>query len=69
MTSTNNRRAKRIAKVLRRYGTDNTDHGGLIDLLADARHWCDRHAECYSDLDRVAHDHYLTELWDERRPS
>lgn len=41
----------------------------LIDLLADARHWCDRHGQCYGDLDRIAHDHYLAELWAERRAS
>lgn len=69
MTITNAHRAKRLTQVLRHYDTDNTDAGCLIDLLADARHWCDRHGECFGDLDRVAHDHYLAELWDERRSS
>ncbi len=34
----------------------------LIDLLADARHWCDRNDQSFATLDRLAHDHYLTEL-------
>ena len=34
---------------------------GLIDLLTDARHWCDRNGECFADLDRIAYRHYLDE--------
>lgn len=66
---TNAQRAERLADVLRQYDTDDADPCCLIDLLADARHWCDRHGECYGDLDRMAYDHYLAELWDERRPA
>ena len=69
MTVTNRHRAKRFARMLRQYDTDNTDSGCLIDLLADARHWCDWQEECYGDLDRIAFDHYVAELWDERRPT
>ena len=63
---TNTGRAKRFDRLLRRYDTDESNHYRLIDLLADARHWCDRHNKCYGDLDRMAYDHYLAELWDER---
>jgi hypothetical protein len=59
---TNQHRANRCSKALRRYGTDDTDPGCLIDFLADARHWCDRHGQSFADLDRIAHDHYLVEL-------
>lgn len=69
MTPTNAQRAKRPAKVLRHYDTDDTDRGSLIDLLADARHWCDLEGQCYGDLDRIAYDHYLAELWEARRSS
>ncbi len=64
---TNADRAKRFAKLLRYYDADNADSGCLIDLLADARHWCDWREKCYGDLDRVAHDHYLVELLENRR--
>jgi hypothetical protein len=39
---------------------------GLIDLLADARHWCDRHGESFAALDRRAYQHYLTDIHTER---
>ena len=61
-TEANHRRAKRCGKVLRRYGTDNTDRCCLIDFLADARHWCDRHGHCFAKLDRIAYQHYAAEL-------
>jgi len=66
---TNADRAKRVAHVLRRFNTYETDPCRLIDLLADARHWCDRHGQCYGDLDRVAHDHYLAQLSAEQEAS
>lgn len=34
----------------------------LIDLLADARHWCDGQDLSFADLDRQAYQHYLAEL-------
>ena len=64
MPSENDERAKRFADILFRYGTDC-----LSDLLADARHWCDRNDACYGDLDKQAYRHYLAELAEERRPS
>jgi hypothetical protein len=66
-TPTNHNRAKRCDNVLRRYGTDNTQKGCLIDLLADARHWCDLNSESFGELDRIAYEHYLAELDEQRR--
>ena len=34
----------------------------LVDLLADARHWCDRHGWSFAALDRKAYQRYLGEL-------
>jgi hypothetical protein len=63
---TNKQRAARCGKTLKRYGTDDTARGCLVDLLADARHWCDRNGEDYAALDRLAYHHYLAELYEER---
>lgn len=62
----NKQRAKRVSQALRSYGTDDTDEGCLIDLLTDIRHWCDRHGESYAMLNRMAYEHYLAELHEER---
>jgi len=60
---TNNaRRAARIDRVLTRRKDSGSKREGLIDLLADARHWCDRQGEDFAQLDRMAHQHYLAEL-------
>jgi hypothetical protein len=42
----------------------------LIDLLTDARHWCDRRGQSFAELDRQAYGHYLVELHEHagRRP-
>jgi hypothetical protein len=58
---------RRLQQVLRNYDTDDTPQGCLIDLLTDARHWCDRHGESYAELDRVAYQHYLAERYEARR--
>lgn len=63
----NRSRARRCATALRRYGSDGADPGHLIDLLADARHWCDAHDEDFAALDRVAYEHYVTEMHDSAR--
>jgi len=39
----------------------------LVDLLTDARHWCDGRDESFWDIDRVAHQHYLAEIGEDRR--
>lgn len=66
---TNADRAKHCEEVLARYNDEYDIVANLIDLLADARHWCDRNSQCYGDLDRIAYHHYLVELEEERRPS
>lgn len=63
---TNAERAARCQEALAGYNDEYDTIANLIDLLADARHWCDRQGQCYGDLDRLAHDHYLAELWEER---
>ena len=34
--------------------SDDSSFISLIDLLADARHWCDANDQDYADLDRIA---------------
>ncbi len=50
MTS-NRRRAMRIGHILTWCKDWSSPREGLIDLLADARHWCDQHGESFADLD------------------
>lgn len=66
---TNAERADRCESTLAGYNDDYDTVTNLIDLLADARHWCERNGQCFGDLDRLAYDHYLAELWAERRAS
>lgn len=58
----NTRRARRIDHVLNWSGGGDDPAEGLTDLLADARHFCDRHGLSFAELDRVAYQHYLAEL-------
>lgn len=62
MKSVNRYRAHRCDRALRRYDTDVDTKGCLIDLLADARHWCDRNGYSFAELDRVAYQHYCAEV-------
>lgn len=62
MATKNAQRARHIARVLLEYDTDDTDFGCLIDLLANVRHWCDVHGQCYGDIDRRAYRRYLAEI-------
>lgn len=57
----NDRRAMRIEHVLTWCKDWSHRRAGIIDLLTDARHWCDRHGESFAALDRIAYQHYLTE--------
>ena len=52
MNYTNTQRAARVARLLRRYNRHDIAESCLIDLLADARHWCDRHGRCYGQAFR-----------------
>ena len=54
-------RAARCNKVLETY-TDFDPKTNLVDLLADARHWCDRNDENFSELNHRAYEHYLEEI-------
>ena len=36
----------------------------LVEVLADARHWCDAHGFDFAALDRRAYQHYLHEIHD-----
>ncbi len=56
----NSRRVARCHAVLRDY-LDIDPRTNLIDLLADARHWCDRYRHDFAQLDRIAYQHYLAE--------
>lgn len=67
MTNLNHNRASRLGKALRRYAFGNDDRSNLIDMLTDARHWCDRHGEAYAKLDRIAYDHYTCEVVEQRK--
>jgi hypothetical protein len=62
---TNRHRADRIDRFLSHYA-DADASAALTDLLADARHWCDRNGEDFAELDRIAYQHYIAEL-DEQR--
>ena len=39
----------------------------VVDLLADARHWCDSHGKDYYEFDRIAYGHYLAEINDDQQ--
>ena len=57
----NDRRARRIGHVLSWCQDWANGRDGLVDLLTDARHWCDRNGEAFARLDRQAHQRYLAE--------
>jgi hypothetical protein len=54
-------RASRCHKVLETY-TDFDPRTNLEGFLTDARHWCDRHDENFSELNHRAYEHYLEEV-------
>ena len=58
----NDRRAMRVEHVLTWCKDWGSRREGLIDLLTDARHWCDRNGESFATLDRLACQHYIAEL-------
>lgn len=57
----NQRRAMRVEHVLTWCKDWDSGKEGLIDLLTDARHWCDRLGESFAELDRIANHHYIAE--------
>ncbi|MBY0461255.1 MAG: hypothetical protein K2V38_28355 [Gemmataceae bacterium] len=58
----NDRRARRIGHILKWCSDWDAPPEGLIDLLADARHWCDRHGHSFAHLNRLASHHYAAEV-------
>ena len=64
---TNADRAERLHRVLETYNDEWDTHANLIDLLADARHWCDKHRLDFAKLDRTAYGQYLVQFADEQR--
>jgi hypothetical protein len=63
----NFRWARRCQLTLQHYNDERDTKANLIDLLADARHWCDRNGLNFAELDRVAYQHYAAEAFDARR--
>lgn len=65
----NARRCNLFADILKsiqgRSGDDR--EATVVDLLADARHWCDANGKDFYEFDRIAYRHYLAELNDERK--
>lgn len=67
MKALDHHRARRFRRALTTYNTavfDITDC--VVDLLTDARHWCDRHARSFAELDRLAYQHYVQEAAEAR---
>jgi len=64
---TNADRAERCHSALETYQDEYDIRSNLIDLLTDARHWCDKRGESYAELDRIAYQHYAAEFRAERR--
>jgi hypothetical protein len=54
-------RALTFDLALETYG-DEDNATRCIDLLTDARHWCDLNCQNFAELDRQAYQHYLAEL-------
>lgn len=64
---TNRERAERFHAAIRSYNDEWDVDTNLIDLLADARHWCDREGRSYAEFDRLAYQHYVAEITATRR--
>jgi hypothetical protein len=59
-------RAKRFAEKIARYGDDMPEEN-LIDLLADAMHWCDHTGSDFHIALAQACRHYIHELNDQQQ--
>ena len=66
MTPSNQQRADRCQKAITAY-SDDDDHSNLVDLLADAMHWCDANGEDFHLALAQACRHYINELNDEQQ--
>jgi hypothetical protein len=63
---TNYMRASRCDKAIAGYGDDLVE-SNLIDLLADAMHWCDANGGDFHIALAQACRHYLNELSDNQK--
>ena len=59
------KRVRRCQKAIAGY-SDESDGISLIDLLADAMHWCDANGEDFHYALCVAGKHFVAELNDEQ---
>jgi hypothetical protein len=55
------RKTKRLRNALRDLYGDESPETLITDALADMRHLCDADDVSFSEVDRIAQDHYLTE--------
>ena len=65
MSSENRTRAMRCDSVIAGYGDDDIE-SNLIDLLADAMHWCDSKGRDFHYVLAQACRHYIHELNDQQ---
>jgi hypothetical protein len=65
MTQSNRQRVDRFQHAITAY-SDDDDQSSLVDLLADAMHWCDANSQGFHYALCVACKHYLAELNDEQ---
>jgi hypothetical protein len=59
------RSSERIQNCAEEFYWDMSDRDPTTivrDMLADLRHYCDKHKLCFGDLDKVAHSYYQDEL-------
>ena len=70
-TRTNKQRAIRAKRAIRSqdyFECDSEDaNPAVIDILCDLRHFCDANKLTFADCDRIAYQHYLVELGEERK--
>jgi hypothetical protein len=55
------RKTRRLRNALREIYGDESPETLITDALADMRHLCDADDVSFSEVDRIAQDHYLTE--------
>ena len=55
-------KAKRFDAMIRRHASEFGESAAIIDLLADAHHWCDRNGTSFAELDLRAYQEYLCEI-------
>ena len=63
----NESRAQQFHTALSRYGSILSPMESVTDMLADARHWCDRQGLSFCELDQEAFWHYREELNEAKR--